>query len=320
MKVLLTGANGYIGTRLLPALLEQGHEVVCLVRDKKRFLKNNPHGDKVTVVTGDLLKEISIQALPPDIDAAYYLSHSITGDKEFSQLEALSAHHFVQALNYTQCKQLVFLNSIRYDDRSRQRITTRRLIEGILHEANAALTILRSAMIIGKGNPQFDILCELTEKHPIMAMPVGIKNQCQPIAISDVLAYLTQVLMNEQTFSQAFEIGGPDILSYKDMMLGYAKAHKLRRNVIVMPFPSIKTASYWLCFSSSATYLQAQSLVKLMKHDAIVKDKRINKLLPRKCLGYAAALAADAGEYKEPQHTAPERDAQTAFAGAAEGQ
>lgn len=108
MKVLITGANGYIGTRLLPVLLEKGHEVVCLVRDKRRFKEKSDFGDKVSIITGDLLKEQSIEAFPTDIDAAYYLVHSMADDKEFSNLEALSAHNFVQALDKTNCKQIIF--------------------------------------------------------------------------------------------------------------------------------------------------------------------------------------------------------------------
>lgn len=290
MKVLITGANGYIGTRLLPVLLEKGHEVICLVRDKRRFKCNSDLGDKVTIVTGDLLKESSIEDFPTDIDAAYYLVHSMVDNKEFSQLEALSAHNFVQKLDKTSCKQIIFLGAIQNGGERSQHLRSRQHVEDVLNEAKAKLTVLRAAIIIGSGSASFEIIRDLTEKLPVMTTPSWVKTKTQPIAIRDVLGYLEGVLLNERTYDQTFDIGGPDVLSFKDMLLTYAKVRKLKRRIFIIPFLSPKISSYWLYFVTSTSYSLAQSLVDSMKSETIVKDHRIDQIIPRKCLTYEEAL------------------------------
>jgi uncharacterized protein YbjT (DUF2867 family) len=290
MKVLITGANGYIGTRLLPVLLEKGHEIVCLVRDKRRFKENSDFGDKVKIITGDLLLESSIEAFPTDIDAVYYLVHSMTGNAEFSQLEALSAHNFVQALNKTNCKQIIFLGGIVNADNLSQHLQSRQHVESVLCQAKASLTVLRAAIIIGSGSASFEIIRDLTEKLPIMTTPSWVNTKSQPIAIRDVLGYLEGVLLNQKTFGETFDIGGPDILSFKQMLLIYAKVRKLNRKIIIIPFLSPKISSYWLYFVTSTSYSLAQSLVDSMKNETIAKDNRINDIVPRKCLTYEEAL------------------------------
>ncbi|RKR81632.1 uncharacterized protein YbjT (DUF2867 family) [Mucilaginibacter gracilis] len=290
MKVLITGANGYIGTRLLPVLLEKGYDVVCLVRDKRRFKEKSDFGDKVTIITGDLLKETSIQAFPTDIDAVYYLVHSMTGNAEFSQLEALSAHNFVHALDKTNCKQIIFLGGIANDDNLSKHLQSRQHVEDILSEAKAPLTVLRAAIVIGSGSASFEIIRDLAEKLPVMTAPRWVKTRCQPIAIRDVLGYLEGVLLNPKTFNQTFDIGGPNILSFKEMLLTYARVRKLKRKIIILPFLSTKISSYWLYFVTSTSYSLAQSLVDSMKNETIVKDNRIKDIIPRKCLTYEEAL------------------------------
>lgn len=290
MKVLITSANGYIGTRLLPVLLEKDHQVVCMVRDRQHFMENSDFGDKVNIITGNLLKEESITAIPQDIDAAYYLGHSITVNKEFAPLEALSAHNFVQALNKTHCKQIIFLGGIVNDANLSEHLQSRQHIEDILREAKAALTILRTAIVIGLGNAWFDIIRDLVEKLPVILAPPWVKTRCQPIAIYDVLGYLEGVLLNEKAYDKIFDIGGPDILSFKDMILTYAKIHKLKRSIVILPFVSSKISSYWLQFIASTRYSLAQSLVESMKNETICKDNSINEVVPRKCLTYKEAL------------------------------
>jgi len=290
MKVLITGANGYIGTRLLPVLLEKDHEIVCLVRDKRRFEERSDFGDPVKIITGDLLKETSIETIPPDIDAAYYLVHSMAYTPEFSRMEALSAHNFVQALNHTHCKQIIFLSGIVNDGKPSAHHTSREHVEDILREANAALTVLRASIIIGPGSPSFEIIHKLTEKLLVMVAPRWVKTRCQPIALYDVLAYLEGVLLNEKAFNQTFDIGGPDILSFKQLMLAYAKVRKPDRKIIVLPFLSPKLSSYWLHFVTSGSYPLARSLVDGMKNETLMHDHRIDGVVPRQCLTYQEAL------------------------------
>jgi len=284
MKVLITGTNSYIGTSLLPVLLEKGHDIVCLVRNKRRFKQNSGFGDRVKIITGDLLKETSIEPVPPDIDAAYYLVHSLAATPEFSRMEALSAHNFIQALNHTQCKQLIFLGDTGNADNPSQ-------LKYVLPTANAALTVLRASIIIGAGSPSFEIIRALTEKFRTIAAPRQVKTHCQPIAISDVLAYLEGVLLNTKAFNQNFDIGGPDLLSFKELILVYAEVKKLNRKVIVLPFLSSKLSAYWLHRVTQASYPLAQNLFNTMQHETIMKDHRIDDVVPRRCLTYREALA-----------------------------
>jgi uncharacterized protein YbjT (DUF2867 family) len=290
MKVLLAGANGYIGTRLIPILMEQNHSLVCLVRDKRRFHEQSDFSDKVTLLSGDLLKEENIDAFPKDIDAAYYLVHSMAQDKDFAKLEALSAYNFVQQVNNTNCKQIIFLSGIVNDDNLSEHLTSRLHVEDVLREAKAPVTVLRAAIIIGSGSASFEIIRDLTEKLPIMTVPRWVNTRCQPIAIRDVLGYLDGVLLNEKALGKTFDIGGPDILSFKDMMLGYAKERHLKRHIITIPFLSPKISSYWLYFVTSISYQLAQSLVDSMKNETIMKNHTIDDVVKRNCLTYEEAL------------------------------
>ncbi len=290
MKVLIAGANGYIGTRLIPVLLDNGHEVVCLVRDKRRFRENSDFSNRVTLITGDLLLEKSIESFPADIEAAFYLVHSMAQSNDFSNLEAESAHHFIGQINKTSCKQIIYLSGITNDDNLSEHLKSRRNVEDILREGSAALTVLRAAIIIGSGSASFEIIRDLTEKLPLMTVPRWVNTRCQPIAIRDVLFYLENVLLNEATFNKTFDIGGPDILTFKEMMLVYAKVRNLNRYMITLPFLSPKISSYWLYFVTSISYPLAQSLVNSMKNETICRDQEINILIPHQCVSYEDAL------------------------------
>jgi uncharacterized protein YbjT (DUF2867 family) len=290
MKVLLAGANGYIGTRLVPCLLEKGHTVVCLVRDKRRFKENSDFSDRVTVITGDLLQEDGIQAFPENIDAAYYLVHSMAEGSGFSEMEETSARNFVNALEKTNCKQVIYLSGISNDEALSQHLTSRRKVEDVLQESKAALTVLRAAIIIGSGSASFEIIRDLTEKLPVMTVPRWVNTRSQPIGIRDVLFYLENVLLNKRTFDQNFDIGGPDVLSFKQMMLTYAKVRKLKRYIITIPFLSPKISSYWLYFVTSTSYSLAQSLVNSMKNETVCRNNAINDIIPHQCISYEEAL------------------------------
>jgi uncharacterized protein YbjT (DUF2867 family) len=290
MKVLIAGANGYIGTRLIPILLAKGHEVVCLVRDKRRFHEQSDYAEKVTLLKGDLLDKDSIETFPKDIEAAYYLVHSMSQNEDFAKLEAQSGENFVEVIDKTNCKQIIYLSGITNDDNLSKHLKSRRHVEDVLCEAKAPLTVLRAAIIIGSGSSSFEIIRDLTEKLPIMTVPRWVNTKCQPIGIRDVLAYLEGVLSNNKALNKTFDIGGPDVLSFKQMMLGYAEVRKLKRYIITIPFLSPKISSYWLYFVTSTSYQLAQSLVDSMKNETIVKDYSINKVVKHKCSTYKEAL------------------------------
>ena len=290
MKVLLAGANGYIGTRLIPVLLEKGCEVICLVRDTRRFVENSDFTERVTLITGDLLNPDSIHDFPTDIDAAYYLVHSMAQANDFSDMEAASAQNFVNAVDKTNCRQIIYLSGITNDAELSDHLKSRRHVEDVLEQAKAKLTVLRAAIIIGSGSASFEIIRDLTEKLPLMTVPRWVNTKCQPIGIRDVLFYLESVLLNDKTYSQTFDIGGPDIITFKEMILGYAKERRLNRYIVTLPFLSPKISSYWLYFVTSISYSLAQSLVDSMKNETIVRDHRINDIIPHECHSYEENL------------------------------
>jgi len=291
MRILLTGANGYIGTRLLPVLLEQGHDVVCMVRDKRRFAEESDFGDKVKIITGDLLKPETLSNIPPDIDAAYYLVHSMSsGGGEFADQEFESAMHFVKAIQNTACRQIIYLTGIVNDEDLSKHLSSRLAVENELKKSGISFTILRAAIIIGSGSASFEIIRDLTEKLPVMVAPKWVNTRCQPIAIRDVLGYLSGILMNDKAFNQTFDIGGPDVLTYKEMMLQYGECRKLKRWIITVPVLTPKLSSLWLNLVTTVPYSLARSLVDSMKNEVVCKDNRIAEVVPRKCFSYKKAL------------------------------
>lgn len=279
-----------MGTRLIPVLLEKRHEIICLVRDKRRFHNISDYSKQVTLLTGDLLNPDKTEPFPHDIDVAFYLVHSMSQQKDFAAMEASSAKNFTQLIDKTNCKQIVYLSGITNDDNLSIHLMSRRHVEDVLKDGSVPVTVLRAAIIIGSGSSSFEIIRDLTEKLPIMTVPRWVNTRCQPIAIRDVLGYLEGVLLNEKTFNRTFDIGGPDILTFKEMMLTYASVRELKRRIIIIPFLSPKISSYWLYFVTSANYSLAQSLVDSMKNETIVKNDEITKIISRKCLTYHEAL------------------------------
>ncbi|MXV52952.1 DUF2867 domain-containing protein [Pedobacter sp. HMF7647] len=291
MRILLTGANGYIGARLLPILLEKGHDIICMVRDKRRFREISDFGDRVTIISGDLLKEETLINIPHEIDAAFYLVHSMSsGNESFEKLESLSAQHFADAIKKTTCRQIIYLTGIVNDQRLSKHLTSRLHVEDILKESGVPTTILRAAIIIGSGSASFEIIRDLTEKLPVMIAPKWLKTKCQPIAIRDVLAYMEQSLLNQKTFNRTFDIGGPDVLTYKNMLLTYARVRKLKRFIVTLPVLTPKLSSYWINMVTSVPYSLAKSLVQSMRNEVVCKNDQIKEIIPRSCLGYEESL------------------------------
>ncbi|ADR21408.1 epimerase [Marivirga tractuosa] len=291
MKILLTGANGYIGRRLLPVLVMQGHEVICLVRDKRRIELEDKIIDKVQFYEADLLKPEQLQNLPKDIEAAYYLVHSMgSSSKSFQEMEKNTALNFVGAINETTCEHIIYLSGISNDDSLSKHLTSRKNAESILAEANASLTVLRAAIIIGSGGASFEIIRDLVEKLPIMVAPKWLRTRCQPIAIRNVINYLSGIIGKEESFGKTYDIGGPDILTYKEMLLIFAQVRGLKRYIITLPVLTPRLSSYWLHFVTATSYKIASSLVDSMKNEVIVENKGIEDIVPQKLIAYSEAV------------------------------
>ena len=292
MKILLTGATGYIGKRLLPILVAQGHEVICCVRDKNRFYCPEEFRKNVSVIEVDFLKIETLTAIPTDIDAAYYLIHSMSGsDDNYDELERVSAENFVHRINQTIAKQVIYLSGIVNDKSLSKHLSSRKKVEDVLNNGTFAVTTLRAGIIVGSGSASFEIIRDLVNKLPIMITPKWLNTKCQPIAIPDVLEFLSKSLLNPVTYGKSFDIGGPDILTYKEMLLGFAKAKNLKRWIFTVPVMTPKLSSYWLYFVTSTSYKLASALVSSMKVEVICRDNKINDLLGVKPMSYEQALS-----------------------------
>ncbi|MTI22521.1 SDR family oxidoreductase [Fulvivirga sp. RKSG066] len=294
MKILLTGSTGYIGRRLLPVLVNQGHHVVCAVRDKRRFDWEDFEGEflkKITVVECDLEEAETLNNLPTDIEVAYYLVHSMTASYSgFAEKEKLCAENFANYYKGKGLKQIIYLSGIVNDDGLSEHLQSRKDVEDTLMTSGVPLTVLRAAIIIGSGSASFEIIRDLTEKLPVMIAPKWLKSRCQPIAIRNVIEYLTGVILLESTYNKAFDIGGPDVLDYKQMLFRYAKVRKLKRYILSVPVLSPKLSSLWLYFVTSTSYHLARNLVDSMKHDVVVQQGNITELVPLKLYTYTEAL------------------------------
>jgi len=291
MKILLTGATGYIGKRLLPVLVDAGHEVICCVRDVNRFSPPDSIRDKIKIINVDLLKPKSLENIPEDIDGVFYLVHSMSVSAEYMNLEQESAINFREAIEKTNSKHVVYLSGIVNENELSEHLSSRKNVEEELGKGSYNFTALRAGIIIGSGSASFEIIRDLVEKLPVMITPKWLKTKCQPIGISDVILFLTKSILNPQTYNQDFDIGGPDVLSYKEMLLEFAKARGLKRKIFVVPVMTPKLSSYWLYFVTSTSYKLAASLVDSMKVEVICRDKKLSKLLGIETVSYQKSLA-----------------------------
>ncbi|MFO7722077.1 MAG: SDR family oxidoreductase [Bacteroidales bacterium] len=291
MKILLTGATGYIAKKLLPVLLADGHEVICCVRDKQRFDTSRYSSPGLSVIEADFLDESSLVAIPENIDTAYYLIHSMsTSIDDFESLEKTSAVNFRDRMNQTSVKQVVYLSGIVNNKTLSKHLKSRKAVEEILGTGTYHLTTLRAGIIVGAGSASFEIIRDLVEKLPVMVAPRWLETKSQPIAIRNVIEYLKSVPGNEPTYDQSFDIGGPDILSYKQMLLQFAEVRNLKRRIFVVLVMTPKLSSYWLYFITSTSYKLAVNLVHSMKIEIICGENNLQKVVPVELLHYKEAV------------------------------
>jgi uncharacterized protein YbjT (DUF2867 family) len=291
MKILLTGANGYIGRRLLPVLLDMGHEVICCVRDKNRtgFAKNR-QGTEIFEV--DFLNEIDPQSAPVDFDVAFFLIHSMASSTEkFEELEIRTAMNFVSFVGRSKARQIIFLSGLINEEVKLSRHLQSRLnVEDILRNGNIPVTILRAGIIVGSGSASFEIIRDLVEKLPVMVTPRWLETKCQPIAVRDVIKYLTGVMLNESCYNRIFDIGGPEVLTYQEMLLQYAEVRNLRRWIFILPVMTPRLSSYWLYFITATSYKLAVNLVNSMKIDVVCRDQELEELLRVNPMSYRKSI------------------------------
>lgn len=292
MKILLTGATGYIGRRLLPVLIKNNHEVFCCVRDKSRIDTKKYASDKVKIIEVNFLEKDSLLNIPENIDVAYYLIHSMStdGDEDFEKLETISANNFKERIQQTRAKQVIYLGGIINEVKLSKHLKSRKNVESILASGTYSFTSLRAGIIVGSGSASFEIIRDLVEKLPLMIAPKWLETKSQPIAIGNVLDFLNGVLLNEKTYGNSYDIGGPEILSYKQMLMKFASVRKLKRKIFVVPVMTPKLSSYWLYFVTAVSYSLAKNLVYSMKVDITCNKNNLTDLLNIKLISYEEAI------------------------------
>lgn len=291
MKILLTGANGYVGRRLLPELIAQGHQVICCVRDKTRLGLDPSTLDLITIWEVDFLNEPTFEKMPESVDAAYYLIHSMSSSTtQFDVMEANAAKNFNLYMEKIGVNQVVYLSGIVNEEKLSKHLSSRSNVETILYQGSFNLTVLRAGIIVGSGSSSFEIIRDLCEKLPFMITPKWVLTKTQPIAIRDVIHYLSGVLHREDCYNQSFDIGGPNVLTYKQMMQLYAKTRGFKNWIYTVPVMTPKLSSYWLYFVTSTSYKLAINLVDSMKMEVICQDNRLQKMLGIKPISYTDAI------------------------------
>ena len=291
MKILLTGANGYIGMRLLPVLLNAGYEVVCSVRDKQRFSVETSTQDGLSVIEVDLLDQTSSCEIPNDIDAAYYLVHSMSDQRgNFRNMECLAAQNFIHRLAQTKCKRVIYLSGISNAPDLSEHLHSRLDVEGVLGGTAIKLTVLRAGIIMGSGSASFEIIRDLVEKLPVMIAPKWLQTRCQPIAVRNVINLLSGVLSKPETEGRVYDIGGPEILNYREMLLQFAEVRGLKRWIWTVPVLSPRISSMWLYFVTSTSFNLARNLVDSMKVDVIARPNNLRTIIPLEAINYKESV------------------------------
>ena len=273
MRIAVTGATGYIGGRLVPQLLTAGHDVVCLARTPAK-LADRPWADKVEVVAADLVRSDDLHASLAGCDVAYYLVHSMGGGEGFEEEDHLAATRFSEAAHSAGVKRIIYLGGLGIDDGSLSRhLASRHEVGQALASGGVPVTEFRAAVIIGSGSMSFEMLRHLTQVLPAMTTPKWVRTRCQPIAIRDVLSYLVAGIDDDPPGHTIYEIGGPDVLTYEEMMQTYASVAGLpKRLIIPVPVLSPGLSSLWIGLVTPLPVNVARPLVDSLKHEVIVSD------------------------------------------------
>jgi uncharacterized protein YbjT (DUF2867 family) len=295
IRCLVTGATGYIGGRLVPRLLDRGIAVRALARNPDK-LTDVAWRDRVEVVKGDLGDAESLTAPFEEIDVVYYLVHSMGSAADFETDEASSARNVVAAAQHARVKRLVYLGGLHPPGAELSpHLRSRTAVGEILLKSGIEAIVLQAGVVVGAGSASFEMLRHLTNRLPAMTTPKWVHNRIQPIAIDDVLYYLAAAASANVPSSRTWDIGGPDVLEYREMIQGYAEVAGLRRRLIVaIPFLTPAIASLWIGLVTPMPPGLARPLIESLECDAVVADHDIDTIIapPKDGLtGYRDAVA-----------------------------
>ncbi|WP_435077673.1 NAD(P)H-binding protein [Halococcus sp. AFM35] len=302
MRVLVTGATGFVGSRLVPALLAADHDVVVLTRDAEGY-----DGPAEEVREGDILDPGSFEHALEDIEAAYYLIHSMGSGTDFAARDRRAAHNFQRAASEVGIERVVYLGGLgETREQLSKHLQSRREVEAILETGDFALTTLRAAIIVGDGSSSFSMVEQLVHRLPVMVTPTWVRTECQPIAIADVVTYLVGVLDVPETADDTYEIGGPEVLTYQQLLRRTAAVADRPLYIVPVPVLSPQLSTYWVNLVTDVPKSVARPLILGLKNRVVVTDERIEELLPFERTDFETAVERALGRASEPD---PERTA-----------
>jgi uncharacterized protein YbjT (DUF2867 family) len=289
--ILITGATGYVGGRLVPRMLESDYRVRVMVRDKAR-LKGRPWLNQVEVVLGDVLRPDSLAAAAEGAWAAYYLIRNMNVKDDPGQRELGAARNFGQACRLANVERIIYVGAL-VDPEARlpEHVRFRQCVGGVLRESGVPVTEFQAAVIVGSGSLAFEMIRYLTELVPVMICPRWVETRVQPIAVRNLLAYLIAALEKPDSTGQIIEVGGGDVLMYKQMLMQYAQERGLRRGLIQVPFLTPRLSAYWIHWMTPVPAAIARRMIEGFRSDAIVRDYNSRRLFPEiKPLTYRQAV------------------------------
>jgi uncharacterized protein YbjT (DUF2867 family) len=287
-KILLTGATGFVGGRLLHALTGHGMKVRCLVRSPEKLRGNLLSEEEIEIATGDLLQEENLDSALEGIEVAYYLVHSMGGrtigeNKIFAERDRVAAKNFIRAADKAGVSRVIYLGGLgETGDQLSKHLASRQEVGEILSSGRAQATELRAPNIMGAGGAPFEMLRYLVERLPVMVCPRWIETRCQPIDIRDMVNYLLGCLREPATAGLSFDVGGPDIVTYRTMMEIYAKVRGLKRLIITVPVLTPRLSTYWVNMVTPVPSGVVNPLVEGLKNEVICRENRIRELIPMK--------------------------------------
>lgn len=292
MRILLTGATGYIGGRLAPLLVDAGHEVRCLTRSPEK-LRDVQWAQRVEIVRGDALAAEDVLAACAGVDLVYYLVHSIGGSGDFAAADRTAAEHLASAASAAGVERIIYLGGLRpgADEVASEHLASRAEVGQILLDGPVPAVILQAGVVIGSGSASFEMLRYLTERLPVMVTPRWVGSRVQPIAVRDVLSYLLGAAGMPTGTNRRFDIAGPDVLTYREMMQRYAAVAGLRPRVIVsVPVLSPWLSSQWVNVVTPVPKPLAQPLIESLRNSVVASESDIRELVPIEPIGFDEAV------------------------------